>query len=352
MFPAAAIPGTDGLLPYGSCLRLDVAGGDPRRDLQDRLRRRRDAPGLRDDAHDDLRAAHRRLRDRHDAGRAHACCSRIVPARASRRSRADHTILVGYAQGHVGYMLAPEDWLLGGYEPSVTFWGPLEAEYVAEQLAALMPLAMTPMREDGTERRARRASRPRRSTDNLDDRRSRADGGHRAGDRAGGRLGAHRARRRRRSRRRRSRASRASRRSRGSATIRSCKTPHVTLQRETRPGTYADVTRRSGRVVEDQRDRARVHAGAAAALAARRRTAGSPSGRRCRGSARPGADSLDDRGGVPLGNYRFHVEGNGWTLDSPAVRRSSRAASCATATRGSGTIKVDRRRGTRRRAGG
>ena len=30
----------------------------------------------------------------------------------------------------------------------------------------------------------------------------------------------------------------------------------------------------------------------------------------------PSLDSLDDRGGVPLGNYRFHVEGNGWTLDS------------------------------------
>jgi hypothetical protein len=30
----------------------------------------------------------------------------------------------------------------------------------------------------------------------------------------------------------------------------------------------------------------------------------------------PGLDTLDDRGGVPLGRYRFHVEGHGWTLDS------------------------------------
>src|SRR5206468_649224 len=28
------------------------------------------------------------------------------------------------------------------------------------------------------------------------------------------------------------------------------------------------------------------------------------------------ADSLDDRGGVPLGRYRFHVDGAGWSLDS------------------------------------
>ena len=60
----------------------------------------------------------------------------------------DKTIVLGYAQGHVGYMLTPEDWLTGGYEPSITFWGPLEGEYLAEQLAKLMPLATTPARED------------------------------------------------------------------------------------------------------------------------------------------------------------------------------------------------------------
>jgi hypothetical protein len=60
-----------------------------------------------------------------------------------------HTITVGYSQGHVGYMLTPEDWLLGGYEPSVSFWGPLEAEYIVERSAELLPLAMMPMRLDG-----------------------------------------------------------------------------------------------------------------------------------------------------------------------------------------------------------
>ncbi len=63
----------------------------------------------------------------------------------------DHTIVVGYAQDHTGYLLRPEDWLRGGYEPTITFWGPLEAEYITEQSAALMPLAMTPEREDGNE---------------------------------------------------------------------------------------------------------------------------------------------------------------------------------------------------------
>ena len=47
---------------------------------------------------------------------------------------ADHTVLLGYSQGHVGYMLRPEDWMMGGYEPSVTFWGPLAAEHIEADL--------------------------------------------------------------------------------------------------------------------------------------------------------------------------------------------------------------------------
>lgn len=62
---------------------------------------------------------------------------------------AERTIVVGYAQDHGGYLLRPEDWLAGGYEPSITFWGPLEGEYVAEQVAALMNAATTPERENG-----------------------------------------------------------------------------------------------------------------------------------------------------------------------------------------------------------
>lgn len=62
---------------------------------------------------------------------------------------AERTIVVGYAQNHGGYLLRPEDWLAGGYEPSISFWGPLEGEYITEQLAKLMVLATTAEREDG-----------------------------------------------------------------------------------------------------------------------------------------------------------------------------------------------------------
>ena len=43
-----------------------------------------------------------------------------------------HTLVVGYAQDHEGYLLIPEDWLLGGYEPNITFWGPLGPEHIME----------------------------------------------------------------------------------------------------------------------------------------------------------------------------------------------------------------------------
>lgn len=44
----------------------------------------------------------------------------------------EHAFPVGYAQDHEGYLLIPEDWLVGGYEPNITFWGPLGAEHILQ----------------------------------------------------------------------------------------------------------------------------------------------------------------------------------------------------------------------------
>lgn len=43
-----------------------------------------------------------------------------------------HTMTVAYAQDHEGYLLIPEDWLLGGYEPNINLWGPLQGEHLIE----------------------------------------------------------------------------------------------------------------------------------------------------------------------------------------------------------------------------
>jgi neutral ceramidase len=48
----------------------------------------------------------------------------------------DRALVVGYAQDHEGYFLIPEDWLMGGYEPNINLWGPLEGEHVMEGMLA------------------------------------------------------------------------------------------------------------------------------------------------------------------------------------------------------------------------
>ncbi len=61
---------------------------------------------------------------------------------------ADHHIVVGYAQDNNGYIMVAEDWIRGGYEPTITFWGPLDGEMILEQTAALFPMLATPEREN------------------------------------------------------------------------------------------------------------------------------------------------------------------------------------------------------------
>lgn len=61
----------------------------------------------------------------------------------------DQTVVLGYSQGHVGYLLTVEDWLAKGYEPSINVWGPLEGERIAEQALEVAELAVTDERENG-----------------------------------------------------------------------------------------------------------------------------------------------------------------------------------------------------------
>lgn len=48
-----------------------------------------------------------------------------------------HTALFGYSMDHEGYLLIPEDWFMGGYEPDITMWGPLAGEWIMENVLAL-----------------------------------------------------------------------------------------------------------------------------------------------------------------------------------------------------------------------
>lgn len=308
MFPTASIPGTEGTLPYGSCLRLDLAapilgpifdidfGVDERHPVCEATRTTISALRIGDYVLGTL------------PGEVSILLADLVREKSPLGQNA---IVVGYAQGHVGYMLRPEDWMLGGYEPSVTFWGPLEAEYIAEQLLALMPLAMTPEREDGAAGGTTRVAVP-TMVDRLEVDDPATDAGTvpaTVPDVAWARTGTP------------TQAQPAAQipRVSGIATFvwigddPQVKTPRVTLQVEV-AGQFVDVARYSGRPVEDgeivlaytpsplQRRGPQTHVWVA------------------EWQAVPWIgglnDGLDGRGGVPLGRYRFHVQGSTWSLDS------------------------------------
>ena len=305
------MPGTDGLAPYASCLRIDLA-----------------APVLGSLFHFDFMTdiTHpvcETTRTTISALRIGDYLIGTMPGeltvllarylRTKSPISADHTILVGYAQGHVGYMLRPEDWMLGGYEPSVTFWGPLEAEHIAEQAVALWPSVLGTTRADGSTPTGRMSIPTNNDGLMIDDPAPEAgtvpatvppDAWVRTGAPAT------------------SQPPSTIPRVAGVATFvfygddPNVQTPHVTLQKKTTGNTFVDVTRNSGRVVDDL-DLVRAY---------------SPSPLQ-RGTGpqhhiwaidwqavpwlgAPGLDDMTHRAAVPLGDYRFHVDGKGWSLDS------------------------------------
>ncbi len=229
----------------------------------------------------------------------------------------DKTIVLGYAQGHIGYILTAEDWLTGGFEPSINLWGPLEGELVAERLAEVMRLVVTPAREDAAAGGTDRLANPTVTDDDVPP----PDPAPLAGTVPD--------------------AVPESVYVRGRVVLETAQpapviprvtgvarfawigedplsgTPQVTLEREVSDGVFAPVTRRSGRPVRDL-DMIVVW---------------SPDPLRRQGAAprthywtvewqavqplgAPGASALADRPGVPLGRYRFAVNGTGYSLAS------------------------------------
>ena len=68
--------------------------------------------------------------------------------RANVENEVSEMLVLGYAMDHEGYLLTVDDWLLAGYEPSITWWGPLQGEYLLEQLLEVSRLAASPVKED------------------------------------------------------------------------------------------------------------------------------------------------------------------------------------------------------------
>jgi neutral ceramidase len=317
LFPIAGIPGTDGLSPYGSCVRVDSAG-----EIFSSLMGVPFETSATQPICQSTRTVVSALRLADYVIGAVPGEPTVLAADLLRERSpvaADRTVVVGYAQGHIGYLLRPEDWLQGGYEPSIGFWGPLEAEYVLERLIELMPLAMTVEREDGASGGVDRVASP-RGDDGLevDDPAPMAgkipvsvpaEAWLRAGTPASVQPAAE--------------VARVS----GLATFvwtgedPLAGTPVVKLEREVL-GVFEPVRRRSGRAVEDGdillmytpvpvvREGPQVHYWAVEWqpvpwLGARDELGAE-------------LDALVAPGSVPLGRYRFHVRGSGYELYSDA----------------------------------
>jgi neutral ceramidase len=238
---------------------------------------------------------------------------------------AGHTFVMGYALGHIGYILTPEDWLAGGFEPSINIWGPLEGEHVAEELVELMALAATDAREDATNESADRVVPPTITDADVPP----PDPAPLAGtvpDTVPAeiffRSGFHP-----------TTGQPAASIPRVTGVARFVwigedplsGTPSVVLEREV-GGVFAPVTRRSGREVRDldfvvvwtPQPLARVGTEPLTNYWTIEWQALSPFGAPTATAPAPGAglDVLADRAGLPLGRYRFHVEGTGYALDS------------------------------------
>jgi neutral ceramidase len=261
--------------------------------------------------------------------------------RAASPNGVARTAVIGYAQGHMGYLLHAEDWLRGGYEPSINLWGPLEGEYIAERAVELARLAVTPARENSADgstywRPTAPAAMPPPA----------------AAPRAGTvptslpatmfypsvsrgamrpttaqpetmvpRLGLARFT--------------------WIGEDPQAGTARVTLQREQTAGRgdFADVTRRSGRPVQDGDLLVAWTPDPLTGAAARTHywtvewQAVAPVG-----SAYP--DALSGRPGVALGRYRFHVEGTGYRVDSDPFTVTA-GALAVTATRMGTSLQVN-----------
>jgi neutral ceramidase len=228
----------------------------------------------------------------------------------------ERTFVIGYALGHEGYLLTPEDWLRGGFEPSINVWGPLEGQYVLERIDELLDLAVSDAREDAA------AGGVDRVVPFLPfDRAEPPDPAPMAGTIPTevpsevyfrGRM--------------------TPPSGQPAATIPRVTgvarfawigedplggTPRVTLQREV-GGTFEPVRRRSGRAVVDL-DMILVWTPQPLADRGPPRTHyWTVEWQAVAGIGAPGLPALEDRVGLPLGRYRFHVEGTGYTIDSDA----------------------------------
>jgi hypothetical protein len=67
----------------------------------------------------------------------------MVRRRAAAELGFESTIVTGVSQDHEGYLLLAEDWLMGGYEPQIGLWGPLQGDWIMDQSMLMSQALLT-----------------------------------------------------------------------------------------------------------------------------------------------------------------------------------------------------------------
>ncbi len=68
----------------------------------------------------------------------------MVRRRAADELGFESTIVTGVSQDHEGYLLITEDWLVGGYEPNINLWGPLQGDWIMDESMRMSHAHLTP----------------------------------------------------------------------------------------------------------------------------------------------------------------------------------------------------------------
>ena len=81
-------------------------------------------------------------------GEATTLWTQFLRYRATTERELPETVVIGYSMDHEGYLLTVDDWLKAGYESTIMVWGPLQGEYLLEQMLDVLDLAASPVKED------------------------------------------------------------------------------------------------------------------------------------------------------------------------------------------------------------
>lgn len=77
-------------------------------------------------------------------GEPHTDLGQEAAAMAAEVSGLDNVVVVGYAQDHWGYLMKEYDWWLGGYEPTVTVWGPRQGRFIIDYVPHVVLRMLNP----------------------------------------------------------------------------------------------------------------------------------------------------------------------------------------------------------------